>query len=389
MRRIKIPARPDWQARVERQGLPFHSSGTGLGGEHVAYWDETAYYQLTAGQVDDLEAATEELHARCLDVVKHVCRNPELLNRLGVPEAYHSFVVDSWRRRDPHVYGRFDLVYDGENPPKMLEYNADTPTTLIETAVVQWYWLEDVFKDDRPDQFCSAHEKLIARWKSLRPHMRSGSTLYFASLSSSIEEYATVEYLRDTTEQAGLPTKYVGLEKLRWDFDRKKFVDEEGSPIDYLFRLYPWEWMFDEEFGKYLPETSATTGFIEPPWKAILSNKGILPILWELFPDHPNLLPAYWEPDARLGDKWIAKPLVGREGRNMTVYADGKASQTSGPYGSEPKVYQAFVDLPTFDGQRAIVGSWVVGDSSAGICIREDEKPIVNNLSRIVPHVFS
>jgi glutathionylspermidine synthase len=36
------------------------------------------------------------------------------------------------------LYGRFDLAYRGDGPPKLLEYNADTPTALFEAAVVQW-----------------------------------------------------------------------------------------------------------------------------------------------------------------------------------------------------------------------------------------------------------
>lgn len=157
MRRIPLTAREDWQAKVEAQGFPFHSGGLRPQGGVGTFWNETAYYEFTLPETDVLQAATEELHQRCLDVVEHVCKNPALLDRLGIPAQYHEFIVSSWRRRDPSVYGRFDLAFDGKEPPKLLEYNGDTPTTLIETSLIQYFWLEDIFggfkKAGCPDQF--------------------------------------------------------------------------------------------------------------------------------------------------------------------------------------------------------------------------------------------
>ena len=129
-------------------------------------------------------------------------------------------------------------------------------------------------------------------------------------------------------------------------------------------------------------------GFLEPPWKAVLSNKGILPILWELFPGHRNLLPAYWEKDKRLGRSWIAKPLFGREGNNMILSSPDMNMKTEGNYGNEPKIFQQLSKLPQRDGQRMVVGSWIIGDRSAGMCVREDTKPIIVNSSKLVPHMF-
>ena len=95
---------------------------------------------------------------------------------------------------------RLDLAYDGTGAPRLLEYNADTPTGLVEAAVAQWFWLKDV--DDRGDQYNSIHERLIDAWKKL--HARDGGPLHFAAMTrtDSPEDYITAEYLRDTAIQA-------------------------------------------------------------------------------------------------------------------------------------------------------------------------------------------
>ncbi|OGG60762.1 hypothetical protein A2765_01450 [Candidatus Kaiserbacteria bacterium RIFCSPHIGHO2_01_FULL_56_24] len=391
MQRTAIDERPNWKETVESQGFPFHTAGVRPDGDITSgtYWNERVYYELTSAQVDELEDATNELHARCLDAVGHMCANPDLLRKLAIPEAFHAYIIESWKRRDPSIYGRFDLAYDGKSPPKLLEYNGDTPTTLIETSVIQWHWLEDRFRGKpAADQFNSVHEKLIEAWKNLSTKMSKGTPLYFAAIKDNVEEYATVEYLRDTAHQAGLKTEFIYLQDLGWDSARKVFVGNDGQPINYCFKLYPWEWMFQEEFGQHLLTAACDTGFIEPPWKAVLSNKGILPILWELFPEHPNLLPAFWQEDPRLGDSYIVKPIMGREGANMRIVSPGADAATDGDYGDQPMIYQKLASLGIRDGNHISIGSWVVAGEAAGICVREDTSKIIVDKSPLVPHIF-
>jgi glutathionylspermidine synthase len=105
-----------------------------------------------------------------------------------------------------------------------------------------------------------------------------------------------------------------------------------------------------------------------------------------MFPDHENLLPAFWDQSAFADKRWIAKPTLGREGGNIMIGRTGE--EMPGPYGDVPKVYQAEATLPEFDGRRAVVGSWIVGSDPAGICIREDDRPVITNTSPLVPHIF-
>ena len=370
MRRQTITARPDFASKLESIGLSFHSWDN--------YWREDVCYQFNARQVDELEAAAEELHAMCLKAVEHVIENKRL-GELCIPEMYWAAIEQSWRQKDLSLYGRFDFAYDGVNPPKMLEYNADTPTSLLESAVAQWYWMEEVFPGT--DQFNSLHERLVEQWKKVP----GTGPIHLASLKENEEDWVCTMYLLDTVAQAGREAKHVYLEDIGWDRVKSQFVDLDGQPIETLFKLYPWEWMMREEFGPKVLQSN--TRFIEPMWKAVLSCKGLLAILWELFPHHPNLLPTYFTPDNLTA--YAKKPLYSREGANVELYRGAElVAKDPGPYGAEGYVYQQLQVLPEFDGRYPVIGAWIVGNESAGICIREDVSPITTNMSNFIPHYF-
>ena len=112
-------------------------------------------------EVLSLEADVEVLHGMCLEAVDHVVTT-ERFRDFAIPEYAWEGVAASWKRSDPHLYGRFDLRYGGDGPAVLLEYNADTPTTLLEASILQWNWLKDTHADD--DQWNSIHEKLVERW---------------------------------------------------------------------------------------------------------------------------------------------------------------------------------------------------------------------------------
>lgn len=377
--------RPGWKRLAEDLGFRFHT----MYGE--PYWDETAAYGFTLRQIeDDLEDPTAELHAMCLEVVGRAVRDEEMLVRLAIPEAHWDFVRESWERRDPSLYGRFDLVYDGRAPAKLLEYNADTPTSLYETAFFQYVWLEQnrwlgLLPRDC-DQFNSVQDRLVAR---LAEMFAPGSHLHFASCEGVEEDRGTVLYLEDCALQAGLVPHYVAVERIGLD-STGRFADEAEHVIEALFKLYPWEFMFRDAYGAAL-RTSGVR-FVEPPWKAILSNKGLLALLWRLFPGHPNLLPAWFDGEegaGGVGRSYVRKPLFSREGANVEMVEDGRVTlSTGGGYGREGFVVQALHPLPVFEGNHVVIGSWIVGDEPAGIGIREDAGPVTRDLSRFLPHMI-
>lgn len=373
MHRISLDPRPNWRKRVEEVGFYFHTIDDKL------YWDESAAYQLSRFEVDQLELATNTLHEMCLDLVQEVIDN-RMFGLFKIPGEFEEFVVRSWEAQEPSIYGRFDLAYDGVSPPKLLEYNADTPTALMEAGVVQWYWLKD--HDERGDQFNSIHEHLIEAWKARRKF--DGGQVHFAAMEGIVEDYITAEYLRDTAIQAGLETEYLDIQQIGWNQPRRTFVDLAGLDIRTCFKLYPWEWMVREEFhGQILV---SPTRWLEPPWKMILSCKSILPLLYERHPESPYLLEASFDP---LDGSYVRKPIHGREGSNITVVVNGfTREETAGPYDDDEAlfVYQRFVPLKAHDGKYPIFGSWVINGESCGVGIREDERMITGNTSRFVPH---
>jgi len=377
MERLNSTPRSDWQEKFEKMGFAFHS----LDG---IYWNEAACYRFSADQIDELEAATAELHRLCRAAVGFVISN-ELWDEFRIPQEFGEYIKQSWQNNEPSLFGRFDLSYDGHQPPKMLEYNADTPTSLMETAIAQWHWLQETHPDD--DQFNSLHEKLIARWRNMASHPSHPlpKLLHFACIRDNEEDRVNLDYLIDTALQAGMDARFIHIEDIGLN-TAGCFVNLADQPITTLFKLYPWEWMVREEFAASLCKNKLQ--MIEPPWKMILSNKALLPILWEMFPNHPNLLPAYFDA-APLGQRYVAKPIFSREGADIEL-RDGSKSvrgKVEG-YGTEGFIYQALADLPTFAGRYPIIGSWIVGDEPAGMGIREDETPITSNTSHFLPHYF-
>ena len=378
MNRIQTQPRQNWQQKLEAIGFTFHT----LNGP---YWDESAYYSFTPKEVDTLETATAQLWEMCLEAVQHVI-DKKRYPQFHIPPKFTQYIEQGWDNDAPSIYGRFDFSFDPKiGVPKLLEFNADTPTALFEASVVQWHWLQDF--DKSKDQFNSIHEKLIASWAELKPNLQKGPT-HFSCVSENIEEFTTVEYLRDCAIQAGLTTQFVPLEEIGWDNQNQIFLDQQDQPITNCFKLYPWEWLVNETFAPGILADRNQTHWIEPSWKMILSNKAILPILYELFPNSPYILPAYFD-NTNLKN-YVKKPFLSREGANITLVKNNHyITHTEGEYGEEGFIYQQLAELPNFNNNFPVIGSWIIGQEPAGIGVRESNTSITDNLSRFVPHYMS
>ncbi|GGF75874.1 hypothetical protein GCM10007301_39800 [Azorhizobium oxalatiphilum] len=385
MRRHMIEERPHWRATAETFGFRFADM------YGAKYWDESAMFSFTLEEIEgSIEDPSRDLHQMCLELAGRAVGDARLLSRLGIPAAHHDYVSASWRNRaqEPSLYGRFDLAYDGTGPAKLLEYNADTPTGLYEAAVFQWLWLEDLLRSGAlppgTDQFNSIQEHLVERL-CLMPQ---NAMLHIAGAVDNVEDGGTLSYLADCALQAGYRVKMLAMEDIGID-PVGRFTDLDDLVIERMFKLHPWEWMLAETFGQKLPHARCT--FMEPPWKAMLSTKAILPLLWEMFPGHPNLLPAYFEDDPRAGElrDYARKPLFSREGENVTLVRRGRSETVPGHYGDGPFVVQAATHLFETRHGHAVIGSWMVGDEPCGMGIREDTSAITMNMSRFVPHIIA
>ncbi|MET0251894.1 MAG: glutathionylspermidine synthase family protein [Novosphingobium sp.] len=382
MRRSTLTERPDWRDKARGVGFGFHE----MYGE--PYWVDGAAYVFSLAEIEDgIEGPSEALHELCMALVAEAVEDERVLRRLCIPKERFDLVRESWRTGERHLYGRFDLAYDGTGPAKLLEYNADTPTSIFEAAWFQHNWLIDQIErgvlPEGTDQFNLLQESLVeafARWPADR-------ILHFACWTANDEDRGTTTYLMDCAAQAGHRVELIDIRAIGVDA-QGRFTDPSERTIDRCFKLYPWEDMFREPFATFLKPGV----FIEPAWKALLSNKAILPLLWERHPGHPNLLPAYFADDPRAAalPHAVSKPVFSREGENVALLDHGRTTQaTEGDYAAEPRIVQGFAPLFVGDGGHAVLGSWMIGDRAAGLGMREDDGPITRNLSRFVPHIIS
>jgi glutathionylspermidine synthase len=171
MQRIPIAPRQNWQAKVEEKGLVYHTAPDG-----APYWDESAYYEFTSPEIDAIEKATYALNDLCLAAVEAVVQKNDFA-RFNIPPQFIEWVKRSWEKDERNVVGRFDLAVTPSGSIKLLEYNADTPTSLLEASVIQWYWMKDVLPTR--DQFNNIHERLIEAWLAVAKEMPD--RWYFAS----------------------------------------------------------------------------------------------------------------------------------------------------------------------------------------------------------------
>ena len=403
MRKIDLPERPEWRAKAEELGFTFAD----MGGE--PYWEETSAYAFSLREIEeDIEAPSTELHEMCREAVAYAVSREEWMERLAIPREHWDLVERSWAHGEPELYGRMDLVYDGKSPAKLLEYNADTPTSLYESASFQWLWLEEqqalgVLGSDT-DQFNAIHEALVERFTEIAD---PETHIHFAADKENPEDYATVEALAWAAREAGMGAHFTNLFEIGIS-DQGQFTDDEDRVIGTLFKLYPWEDMLRDDFAPYLQPSR--TRFIEPAWKAVLSNKGILPLLWQMFPNHPNLLPAFFLEDIAdalsggdpvpavadafaaaapiLQSGYVTKPIFSREGAGVTIHLPDAAPESNGDdsYSHHPMIVQALAPLPEFGSFYPVLGSWMIGQNCAGLGIREDRARITHNLSRFKPH---
>ena len=369
MERSVVVPRKNWQKKVESVGLTFHSRDS-------PYWTDDVCYRFTGEEVDTLERAANEIHELCREAARYIIER-NLFETMHIGSRAAELIGASWQRNEKALYGRFDFLYDGTSQPKMIEYNADTPTSLLEAAVVQWYWLKDQLPE--ADQFNSIHEGLVAQWG------RMGITgrLHLSALSGVEEDVMTVAYLQDTAERAGIQSTYLDVEKIGYNPSRG-FVDEREQEISTLFKLYPWECMVDEQFGQHL--TTSNMRIIEPAWKMLWSNKALLAVLWDIAPNHPNLLEAHL--DEPSSGEWVEKPIFGREGQNVKIRTKAGTMSNEGTYGGDPMIFQRFHYTRAFDGKHPVLGVWMIGEECRGMGIRESDRLITDNKSRFVPHYF-
>lgn len=373
MKRLPVTPRPGYREKIEALGFDFHGD----------YWREEAYYSFTADEVARLEDATNEAYRMYCEAARFIIEDyPEFMERiLNIPSEVCERIRESWEADELSLYGRFDFMMDKDGIPKILEFNADTPTSLLEASVIQWQWKEDVFPGR--DQYNGIHEGLVQSWKDIFPE---GGEIHFAGAMENNEDTGTLQYLASTAMEAGFSTRVLDMQALNLQDGR--FYDPAGEPVHRCFKLYPWEWMVEESPDGCLAEVA----WLEPVWKLVMSNKAVLSTLYELFPDSPYVLPCYLSrPQSGV---FCKKPVFSREGHNVSIVEIHnweerfRLAETEGDYDNGAYVYQGYVTPTVYGGRYPVIGSWVIGGEAAGIGIRENCMEVTDNLSEFVPHII-
>lgn len=366
MKRLSSTPRPDWQKALVDTGR-MQDGG----------WDESARYQFTPMEIRELQMATKEIQMLAMQAARHVISN-DLYDALAIPPEWIELIKNSWKRRDPYILGRLDFAYDGVQPPKLIEYNGDVSTLLIETAWSQKEWALAIFPDAPHDQCSDLQDLLPKRWEETH----TGQHIHFSCLVDDKEALSNTIYMREMAILGGCTTTDIDVKDIGWDSATRKFVDLENKQIETLAKHYPWDWMLKETFGKHFGNPVKV---VEPAWKMMLNSKGILAILWKLFPNHPNLLPAA-DNYIPVGQDFVKKPLWGRAGLNISIHRGAAVQQTAGHLETEKFVYQGIAPIPNFNGRYPIVSSFIVGDKPAGVGVREDGNLISTKSAVFVPH---
>lgn len=374
MERFNMTPRSDYREKIEAIGFDFHGD----------YWREEAYYRFTPAEIERLEEATREAYRMYCEAAEYIIsEKPDFMERmLQIPAEVCERICESWNRDELSLYGRFDFLLDEKGVPRILEFNADTPTSLLEASVIQWQWKEECFPEC--DQYNGIHEGLVQSWKDIFP---AGSNIHFVGALDDHEDTGTLQYLASTAMEAGYSTRVLDINSM--NLQNGLFYDPSGECIQKCFKLYPWEWMIDESPDGCLAQVE----WLEPIWKLVMSNKAILSILYELFPDSPYVLPCYLS--RPLQGVFCKKPVFSREGHNVSVVdirqweEHALLKETEGDYNTGAYVYQEYVKPVAYSGRYPVIGSWIVGGEPAGIGIRENRTEITDNLSEFVPHIIS
>ena len=385
--------RPNFQQNLESIGMNYWNLASGP--DALPYWQEGVCYGFSETQIDKVLDATQELHDMSIDMVATMVKSGDYPDYFSLTENCKALIEQSWNRGDKSFYGRFDLAYNGQDEIKMLEYNGDTPVSILECSVAQWDYIQQAEGIPNPlrTQYNMLDERMIETWKE---QYEPGTLIHFAASGGfRHEDWGNLVYVMDTALRAGMNVKEIKMQDMGLT-DNGIFVDLDNQHIHNCFKLYPWEWMMDEQFGAAIQGSDTT--WLEPAWKMLLSNKAMLVKLWALNIGHPWLLESYAQANLVPDGRWAKKAIHGREGSNIYTFnkQDGavvtnelaQGSHDVPDYDKWGYMFQKWTDISTHDGYRPILGSWVIGDQACGMSVREDKNLVTGNDAFFASHIF-
>jgi glutathionylspermidine synthase len=325
----------------------------------------------------------------------------KLLAELGIPSNLHELVRLSWERDHLHLFGRFDLAGGTSGLPlKLLEFNADTPTSLPETAIIQWAQLR-ANELDEERQFNFVLEALTEQFRRLREqHPTSEAAMLFSALRGAPEDDNNVSVLMEAAREAGFEADFRYIDEVVFSEEEGIFTaDELGRnyrQFPFWFKLVPWEYIANDEpelcriLTRIVQRHQAIV--LNPAYTMIFQSKAILKYLWDYFPDEPLLLEtSFDEPIGRRDYPFVQKVIFGREGSDVAVYDElGRPVEVrEGEYAGQKSVFQAFATLDRdVRGQYYQAGVFFSYEA-CGLGFRRGTRRILDNAAQFAGHIIS
>ncbi len=355
--------------------------------------------QITEDEANAFYEATNELYDMFCEAGEYVIEN-NLFHEINIPFNLVELIKESWENDVHwHLYSRFDLAggIDGK-PIKLIEFNADTPTSLFETAIIQWALLKKNGLDDA-SQFNNLVEALKDNFKRIitldsdiekfdEYYSKLGWKILFSSISSSSEDINTTKLLQHLASEAGFNTDFEYIENVQFNDEG---IYKEDELFEFWFKLIPWEDIAIEESELALMLTEIVKEkkaiIFNPAYTLMFQSKGFMKILWDLYPNHPLLLETSFEPLE--GKKQVEKRCFGREGANTKIInEDGSIDcETQGDYEGHKAIFQEYIELPTDENGNSYQAGVFYAYEASALGFRRGEK-ILNNMSKFVGHII-
>ncbi len=352
---------------------------------------------ISEAEADAYAAAANTLYDMFVEAGEYVIEN-DLLHEINIPFNLIDAIKESWENDVHwHLYGRFDFA-GGVNgaPIKLLEFNADTPTSLFETAIIQWALLKANGLDES-SQFNALYEGLVDNFKRLVTLEESvegfadgyeGWKILFSAIRGSSEDENTTRLLQHIAEEAGFHTEFAFVDEVEFDGEEGVFYQDENYEL--WFKLIPWEDIAIEEGDLAMILTHIMKNhkaiILNPAYTLMFQSKALMKILWDLFPGHPLLLETSFEP--LVEKKQVEKRAFGREGANIRIVeADGTVVEaTEGEYEGFKPIYQAYTALPTDQAGNAYQAGVFFAYEGCALGFRRGGK-ILDDFAKFVGHV--
>mgnify|MGYP003299394566 FL=1 len=353
---------------------------------------------ITQDEAEAFYEATNELYDMYVAAAEYVINN-NLFHELGIPFNLVDTIKASWENDVHwHLYGRFDLAggIDGK-PIKLIEFNADTPTSLFETAIIQWAMLK--FNNlDEAAQFNDVYEALVENFKRLVTleedtsafdEYYEGWKILFSSIAGSVEDENTTRLLESAARDAGFECDFAFVDEV--SFDDENGIFWNGQNWEYWFKLIPWEMIAIDESDLALIIKNIIKNqkaiILNPAYTLLFQSKGIMKILWDLYPNHPLLLESSFEP--LNGKKQVKKPFLAREGANVSIInSDGSIEiQNDGEYANGKFLYQEFADFAKDENGNSYQAGMFFAFEGCALGFRKG-KDIIDNYSKFVGHII-